>query len=319
MPTECVFVVGASRSGTTLMSRILNSSDWVTIANENHFLGHLVPWEGARYRFRKFGDLSDDDNVRKLVDYLYSGGFQRDSKHRPVSYHWLWIIEWVDKEDFLQRILETDRSDRALFTVMMKVYADHFGRPIMGEKTPAHLRYVSTLMEWFSNAKVIHMFRDPRGVFVSDLRRRKKLPVTFPFKQLNRFEFFLKLFIMLQTSAVWFEAVLRYHKYAKLYPNNYLLVKFEDLVTEPEKHIRRVCDFLEIEFQDKMLDQEVVSVGFRWKETGFDRNAATRWQEQIDPWIDRWFSFWFRKYLKEFGYSDFRSPSLESFPKAQRS
>jgi hypothetical protein len=253
-----------------------------------------------------------------LVDYLYSGGFRRDSKHRPVSYHWLWIIEWVDKEDFLQRILKTDRSDRALFSVMMRVFADHLGRPIMGEKTPAHLRYVSTLMEWFPNAKVIHMLRDPRGVFISDLRRRKKLPVTFPFKQLNRHDTLLKLFIMLQTTAVWLEAVLRYHRYAKLYPDNYLLVKFEDLVTDPEKHIGRVCEFLEIEFQDKMLEQEVVSVGFRWKETGFDGQAASRWQEHIDPWIDRWFSFWFRNYLKEFGYLDSQPTSAGSFPKAQR-
>jgi len=305
MSTQCIFVVGASRSGTTLMHRILNSSSQIAITNENHFLGHLVPWEGARYRFRKSGDLSDDENVRRLVDYLYSGGFQRDSKHRPVSYHWLWIIEWVDKEDFLQRILDSDRSDRALFTIMMQVYADHFGKPIMGEKTPAHFRYVPTLMKWFPDGKVIHMLRDPRGVYVSDLRRRKKLPVTFPFKQLQRFDFLLKFFIALQTTVVWFECVLRAASYRKRYPNRYYLLKFEDLVTEPENHIRKLCDFLEVEFQDEMLKQEVVSVGFRWKEFGFDEKAATRWKEHIDPWVNAWFSFWVGSYLKKYGYVDY--------------
>ncbi len=112
---EAVFIVGVSRSGTSLMRKILNASDKIAIAWENHFLGHLIASEGARYKFRKFGDLSDDDNVRKLVDYIYSGEFRRSSKYRDVSAQWRWIVEKVDKEDFLQRILDSDRSEQALF------------------------------------------------------------------------------------------------------------------------------------------------------------------------------------------------------------
>jgi len=304
METKFVFIVGVSRSGTTLIRRVLNRSDQIAIANENHFLGHLIRIEGARYKFRKTGDLSEDDNVRRLVDCIYSGEFEKSSKHRRISYHWRWIIKKVDREDFLQRILDSDRSDRALFTVMMQVFADHRGKLIMGEKTPAHLRYVPTLMEWFPDGKVIHMLRDPRAVFISELRRRKEIPITPPFKQLKQFDFPFKLYIVLQTTAVWFESILRYSKYKRIYPNNYYLLKFEDLVSDPEKHIRQVCDFLGVGFQDKMLKQKVVSRGFQLGQPGFDTQAAIRWKKHIDPWINVWFSFWLGKYLKEFGYVD---------------
>jgi hypothetical protein len=303
METESISIVGVSRSGTTLMWSILNSSDQIAICDENHFLGHLIPSEGVRYKFRKFGDLTKDDNVHLLVDYIYSGGIESSfKKYRYWSYHWQWIIKVIDRKDFLQRILDSDRSERALFTVMMQVYADHMGKPIMGEKTPAHLRYVPTLVEWFPNGKIIHMIRDPRSIFVSELRRRRRELYSTPYKQLSRVDFLFTLFIVLQITFVWSESIFRYYKYKKLYPNNYYPLKFEDLVNDPEKHIRQVCDFLGVGFQEQMLEQVVVSDGFKQGKAGFDRQAATRWKEHIPRWINTWFSFCFRKYLKELGY-----------------
>ncbi len=303
MKTEFISIVGVSRSGTTLMRRILNSSDQIAICNENHFMGHLIPSEGARYKFRQFGDLSDDNNVHKLVDYIYSGKLEKSfKKYRVLSYQWRWIIKRVDQEEFLQRILDSDRSERALFAVMMQVYADRKGKPIMGEKTPAHVRYVPKLLEWFPDGRIIHMLRDPRAIFVSELRRRKELPITTPYKQLKRVDFLFELFIVLQTTVAWFESISRYFKYKELYPKHYYLLRFEDLVREPEIHVRRVCDFLDVDLQEKMLEQVVVSQGFRQGQAGFDAQAATRWKEHIPPWINAWFLFWFRRYLKEFGY-----------------
>jgi len=305
MKTDFISIVGVSRSGTTLMRQILNSSDQVAICEENHFLGHLIPSEGARYKFGKFGDLSNDDNVRELVDYIYSGGLEKScKKHGDISFHWRWIIKRIDEADFLQRVLDSDRSERALFTVMMRVFADRRGKPIMGEKTPAHVRYVPTMLEWFPNGRIIHMIRDPRANFVSELRRRKQLPTTTPYRQLKRFDFLFTPFIVLQTTLVWFESISRYHKYRERYPDNYYPLKFEDLVSDPEKHVRQMCDFLGVEFQDKMLDRGVTSRGFRLGQAGFDARAATRWKEHLPPWVNAWFLFWFRKYLRELGYAD---------------
>jgi hypothetical protein len=300
---KCVFIVGVSRSGTTLMRRTLNTSDQIAISSENHFMGHLIASEGMRYKFRKFGDLSDDDNVRKLVDYIYSDDFKENSKYRGVSTQWRWIAKHIDKADFLQRVLQSDRSERALFTIMMRVYADRKGKPIMGEKTPAHVRYVPTILEWFPEGRVIHMLRDPRGVFVSELRRRQSQALTTPYKQLKRFKPLFKLVILLQTTFAWLESAYRCSKYRQRYPHNYYALRFEDLVTDPERQIRQACDFLGVGFQETMLNQAVVSKGFQAGQEGFDARAADRWRAQIDPWANAWLVLCFGKYLKAFGYA----------------
>jgi hypothetical protein len=135
------------------------------------------------------------------------------------------------------------------------------------------------------------MIRDPRANFVSELRRRKNRPTTTPYRQLKNFDFLFKLYIVLQTTLVWFESAYRAVRYQKRYPNHYYLMKFEDLVSDSER-----------EFQDEMLQQMVVSEGFQEGQAGFDARAADRWKKYIDPWIDVWFVFWFKGYLKKFGY-----------------
>ncbi len=298
-----VFIVGVSRSGTTLLRKTLNRSDRIAISNENHFLGHLLAREGVRFKLRRFGDLHDDANVRRLVDYIYDGGLEASSRLRGMSKQWHWIVKSVDRKDFLQGLLQSDRSEAALFTVMMKVYADRKGKPIMGEKTPSHVRYVPTLVEWFPEGKVIHMLRDPRAIYVSELRRRREEPETFPYKQLRRTGPLFALYILLETTFAWFESVSLCDQYRALYPDKYYPLKFEDLVRDPERQLRRVCEFLGVEFQDKMLNQKVVSKGFAAGQVGFDADAADRWRSRIPPWINSWFSFLFRKQLMELGFA----------------
>ena len=81
-------------------------------------------------------------------------------------------------------------------------------------------------------------------------------------------------------------------------------MKFENLIRDPENHIKQLCDFLEVDFDNKMLEQIVVSKGFKAGQVGFDTGAADRWKKYIDLWINRWFKFWFRKYMSGLGYTD---------------
>lgn len=298
-----IFIVGLSRSGTTLMRNILNQSDWIAISRENHFLGHLIGAEGMRQKFRKFGDLSDDENVHKLVDHLYSGGSERSSWFRRASSHWRWITRRIDRQEFTQKLLETDRSERAFFILLMQLFADKKRKPIMGEKTPAHFRYVETLLNWFPEAKIIHMMRDPRGIFVSEWRRRQSEAQSFPYQQLKRLPNLMKLIILLQTTITWREGARSCRENQRKYPLNYYTQRFEDLVSSPEMQVKELCAFIGVPFQPAMLEQTVVSMGFQEKQTGFDSGAANRWKKHITPWIDAWFRFWLREDMEHIGYS----------------
>lgn len=300
--TDYIFIVGMSRSGTTLMRNILNKSDQIAISRENHFLGHLLGSEGMRHKFRKFGDLHEDENVRRLVDHLYSGGSEKSSWLRRSSAHWRWITRRIDKEVFLQKILESDRSERAMFAVMMDLFAERKGKAIKGEKTPAHFQYADTLLDWFPSAKIIHMMRDPRGIYVSEVHRRQKEAQSFPYRELKRVPALMKLYILLQTTVTWKSSAQNASANQAKYPGRYTVQSFEDLVRRPDEQVRALCTYLGVPFQAQMLEQEVVSMGFQEKQSGFDAGAADRWKKHIGSFARRWFHFWYRRQLRSYGY-----------------
>jgi len=185
----------------------------------------------------------------------------------------------------------------------MQLFADRKGKPIMGEKTPAHYRYVSTLISWFPNARIIHMMRDPRGIYISEVHRRQKENSSIPYRQLKYIPALMNLYILVQTTLTWLESVRKGMRNQQQFGKNYKFQRFEDLVRDPEGQIRELCFFLEVDFQEAMLDQVVVKHGFQENQAGFDSGAAERWKYLIAGWMDAWFRFWFKKELIQFGYS----------------
>ena len=236
---EAVFIVGVSRSGTTLTRRILDRHSRIGIATENHYLGHLLAWEGARHYFRRLGDLHDDATVRRLVDLIYSPEFQRRSRLRELSPYWRWLTERVPRADIEARLLASDRTERGIFEAFLRIYADRRGKAIMGEKTPAHLAYVETLLEWFPDARVVHCMRDPRAIYVSELRRRAEDPASVPYRQLVHAPALLAAFVLLQVTWAWATAVHRHRTLSRRFPGRYRLLSFEGLVASPGRDARQ--------------------------------------------------------------------------------
>lgn len=291
-----IFIVGAFRSGTTLLRRTLNSSNDIAICDETHFLGRGFLQQGYRYKFREIGDLSTDEGLRKVVNHIY--------EHPPRNF-WRWIRKNVDQAEFTDKLLASDRSDQALFDVVMTYFAD--GKPILGEKTPAHIYHVPTLLEWYPQAKVIHTLRDPRAIFVSEQRKKSDQDgIAQHYRLFRRVPILLDIYLSLHILITWLRVVRLHKRYQTRYPNRYFLSRYEDLVSDPETHLRQLCQFLEIEFSPAMLQQEVVNTWFSAKngqpKEGFDASAIERWRKYLNPMVNRWFILGCRKYLLEFGY-----------------
>lgn len=298
---EAIFVVGVSRSGTTLLRKILEKSDRIAIAPENHFVGHVLPTEGARFYFRRLGELADDDTVRQIVDLIYSGGFQRQSRWREISPFWRWLIRDVPRAEAESRLLAAERSERGLMAALMRMYADHHGRPVMGEKTPAHLAFTDTLLEWFPNGRVVHMLRDPRAVYVSDSHRRRGNPRP-PYSWMMRVPLLFQAVMLIQTTLAWAGAVRRHAGFQKRHAGRYTLLRFEDLVERPAEVLPGLFDFLGVEMPDDATGVEVVSRGFRVGEQGLDAGAASRWREHINPYAERFLRFFLGRPMRRMGY-----------------
>ena len=299
---EAIFIVGVSRSGTTLARRILDRHSRIAIATENHYLGHLLPWEGARHYFGRVGDLRDDAAVLRLVELIYSGEMQRRSRLRELSPYWRWLTGKVPRADLEARLLASDRTERGLFEAFLRIHADRRGKAIMGEKTPAHLAYVETLLEWFPDARVIHCMRDPRAVYVSELRRRRAQAIGFPYRQLARVPALLAPFVLAQVAWAWARAVHRHRALTRRYPGRYRLLRFEDLVTAPQETVAGLCAFVGVEPEPRMLEQRVTSRGAMVGELGFDAGAADRWRSEIGPLAQRAIESLLGRRLAEMGY-----------------
>jgi hypothetical protein len=81
------------------------------------------------------------------------------------------------------------------------------------------------------------------------------------------------------------------------------LFKYEDLVEKPADSVRELCEFIEIEFDERMLAPARKGSSFDQTETtGFDRDAVSRWKTQLKPWMRTWLAFWGGRSMKEFGY-----------------
>lgn len=296
-----IFIVGVNRSGTTLLRRVLETSELIAIATETHFLGHVVPREGARHYFRRLGPLDEDGALRRLVDFIYSGEFQRRSRWREVSPFWRWLVREITPDEFGRALAAEERSERGVFRALLRVYADHLGRPVMGEKTPHHLAYADTLLDWFPDGRVVHTLRDPRAVYVSDRQRRLGKPRR-PYSWLMKVPKLLSVALLLQTTWVWADAARRHRRLASRYPDHYTMLRFEDVVTQPDGTLPALFEFLGVPLPERATDVKVVSRGFRWGESGLDAGAATRWKQHIHPLADRWLRFWLGRSMRRLGY-----------------
>jgi hypothetical protein len=299
---EAIFVVGVPRSGTTLMRMVLGKHSRIAIADENHFMGHFLPWVDASWDFRRVGDLASDDAIRRLVARIYSDEFQRGTWLRETSQFWRWLVRRVPPDELEGRLLAGERTRRGLFTTLLRTYADRRRRPIFGEKTPAHFRHVETLLDWYPTARVVHMMRDPRAVHLSELKRRTARPESVPYRWLVRAPRLMRAFVLLQVARTWADAVHRHRSLARRHPDRYRMVRFEDLVREPEAEIASLCEFLGVRFERRMLRQKVVSRGDRLGDSGFDAGAADRWRARIAPRDARWLRWLLGRRIEEMGY-----------------
>ena len=237
-----------------------------------------------------------------IVELLYSGEFSRLSRWREISTFWRWVVENVPRDEMERRLLAAERTDRGVFVAFLQAYAESLGSGrIIGEKTPAHMAYVPTLLEWFPNARIVHMLRDPRAVYVSDLRRRRN-KLRKPYSWIARVPGALRLVILLNISYGWRATVARHVRYDKVYPSRYYMVRFEDLVRQPEETLASLYGFLGVDMPPDATDVKVVSQGFRAGERGLDAGAADRWREHVGRFEKRWLELVLRRPMGLVGY-----------------
>jgi hypothetical protein len=113
--------------------------------------------------------------------------------------------------------------------------------PVFIDKMPLNAVFLPLIAKLFPGAKILFALRDPRDVVLSCFRRRFGMNA-------GMFEF-----TSLETTAAYYGAVMRLADiYREKLALDILDTRHEALVADFETEIRRVCDFLGVDFHDGM-------------------------------------------------------------------
>lgn len=201
------FILGCSRSGTTLLASLLNSHTDIVVFPETWWIPTAQQF-GLRRIERELDLRVFLSTIRDGIDA--SGGQFYLSAFDEFSTE---VGGFVGGYDDLFR----------LFAQRMKV---RFSAQCFGEKTPAHTTYVSELNSRFSEFRRIVLIRDPRDIVASQFHAWYG---DYSFSSLRS---------ILKTVKTYFSYLMRE------LGENVLYVRYEALTEGGASELVRVCDFI---------------------------------------------------------------------------
>jgi len=209
-------------------------------------------------------------------------------------------MEPIPKEYFEEKFLKSDRSLKSLFILIISLKGEILKKKNIGAKFPVHFSYLPLLLKWFPNCKIIFLTRDPRAILSSEIEMKKRVTYSsqFPIKEHN---IFFRLSVLLYVTIQWIWAQKIYNKYSQ---NNVIyLSKYENLVTNPSINIKKICNYLNIEYQDSMLNIQLQDSSYnKSKVAGIKKSSLDKWKTNLNWFEKKFISFFTKNERYKIGY-----------------
>lgn len=267
-----VFIVGNSRSGTTLMARILSRHRDIHILNEMHFIDE-------HWKIRGQFELLEKDDIIHIINQMIT--IQRKDYYRKSE-----LEEYPQETKDIYEEYKKHRMNgySAFIWAFMCHEAKRKGKSIPGDQTPRHVFAVRELLDLFINGKIIHMVRDPRAITLS---QRNKWKAAVRSNQ-PKFEVWRTRinYHPVTMALLWNKAIDAGLNAQKRFGDNVVkTIMFEELTSNPACVIENVCDFLGIGFYQDMLDIGVSMSSniIKADGDGIDHTVADRWKGKLSP------------------------------------
>jgi hypothetical protein len=268
-----LFVTGASRSGTTLLSFVLRNHRAVHGLRELQYFGEC--WDPA-HGARRFSREEATDVAARLLARQQHGimAGRVDAAH-------------LSQAAALVDALGEQAADPArLYAATVHWLSQSAGKSVPCEQTPRYVFYAERLLDLYPNARIVHMVRDPRAVMASQKMRWKRRALAAEGVRIPRYES-LRVWINYHpytVSQLWCRATTAALALAE-HPRVTLL-RFEDLVSDPEATVRQLCSRLELDYDDSLLDVPQINSSHRSARYGARRglrpDAMDTWRETLD-------------------------------------
>ncbi len=283
-PEAPVFVVGVARSGTTLLSAMLSAHPRLDCGPESRFYARYRHLD-ARARRRI---LDPQTWPRPAVDFIAS---LRNQGHPITELFGLTLPEIGTYLGGRQP------STAAMLESLTVLHAQRRGKARWVEKTPRHLLMTDTLREGWPDARIVRIVRDPRDVALS--------LAGMPFAKASVVGNLVRIDADDRASRERIEA-----------DPLAMTLRYEDLVTQPEPELRRVCDFIGEDYHPAMLDSrggaaDVAAEHEWWKASvsgPLNTASVGRWRREMSADARRFAGLHLAAYLREHGYEDAEEP-----------
>jgi hypothetical protein len=260
MTTEPVFVVGAPRSGTTLLAAMLAAHSQMNCGPETHFFRRLAQADTTALTHASTWPTPALD----FVCSISHAGFGGQERRRLIDKYQL------AQEQIAAYLSERQPSIRTLLSSVVEQHMVTMGKRRWVEKTPDHIEYLPLIREHFPAARIVRIVRDPRDVAIS----LTKVPWGTS--------------TLVEGLLVWKRLDDASHDFCATDPLAYTL-RYEDLVSTPRAELVRLCRFLGEEFEEAMLDtsqtgKELNSRNVPWKDRAsrpVDTSRVAAWRSEL--------------------------------------
>jgi hypothetical protein len=218
--TGPVFVVGMPRSGTKLLRDLLRGHPRIRIPPvETNILPRWVAeWED-------FGDLSDPGRFSAFYRWNLRAPYFLYMSRQPAGTiredAWYAGCRTFEPGDVFEALIRHD------------IGAPPDSELVWGDKSPDYVNHIDLLAALFPRGRFVHIVRDARDYCLSLMRRSSTNVV--------------------RAAQRWADGVTKARRDGQRVADRYIEVRYEDLLADPERELRRCCDFLGVEFDPALL------------------------------------------------------------------
>jgi hypothetical protein len=208
-----VFIGGLAHSGKTLLRRMLSVQPHLALSRRTKM------WD--RF-YNQFGDLSQPQQFERCLATMLQN--KQIQAFAP------------DAARIREAFWQGEASYARLFALFHAQNAARLGKTRWGEQLGFVERLADPIFEAFPTAKMIHLIRDPRDRDTAVKSRTKHRHGKTGW-----------------ATAKWIYSASLTRRNQQRYPDRYLVVRYESLLTHPEQTLRQICAFLDEPFLPEML------------------------------------------------------------------
>jgi len=264
-----VFVVGPSRSGTSITRLLCNNSASLHLADETHFFEDLQ---------LKFGDKSqlDDNQKRFCEDYFLA------LAHRPYGHGGDASRGVISRESLAAEAEKLGGNALAYFVAYCRMQASANGKTRWGEKTPRHIFCLDKIFSDFPEAQIICLVRDPRACVLSyrDWASHSESMMPSERKRVSASYNVIVASLLWRTAVETAEAAQKKWGKERIY-----LLRYEDLVVQGETAIEDLMRWLDEKFVGSIADIPVFNSSYeKFRQgSGLSHASLARWRQKLTP------------------------------------